>query len=115
MRLVSTLVLPEPAPATTSSGDPLCSTAARCCGLRSSSKSAMTCCGGAAGVSWGNSNSALIVRLTLLDTAMRLCKNATVCEKRCMPDRHDMFKQRHDLFQHCMFSYGNRTPASVVV
>src|SRR3954447_13074838 len=35
MRCASTRVLPEPAPATMSSGEPACSTAARCCGLRS--------------------------------------------------------------------------------
>ena len=40
MRRVSTAVLPEPAPATISSGDPACSTAARCCGLSPSSRSA---------------------------------------------------------------------------
>ena len=34
MRLVSTRVLPDPAPATISSGPPWCTTAARCCGLR---------------------------------------------------------------------------------
>src|SRR5690554_1306051 len=33
MRWVSTRVLPEPAPATMSSGPPWCSTASRCCGL----------------------------------------------------------------------------------
>jgi hypothetical protein len=33
MREVSTRVLPEPAPATISKGLPVCSTAARCCGL----------------------------------------------------------------------------------
>ena len=34
MRWVSTLVLPDPAPATMSSGPPSWSTASRCCGLR---------------------------------------------------------------------------------
>ena len=38
MRWVSTRVLPEPAPATMSSGDPSCRTAARCCGLSPSSR-----------------------------------------------------------------------------
>ena len=38
MRLVSTRVLPEPAPATISSGPPWCSTASRCCGLRPRSR-----------------------------------------------------------------------------
>ena len=37
MRRVSTLVLPEPAPATIRSDPPRCSTAARCCGLSPSS------------------------------------------------------------------------------
>ena len=40
MRWVSTRVLPEPAPATMSSGDPSCRTASRCCGLRPSSRAA---------------------------------------------------------------------------
>src|SRR5699024_12137857 len=43
MRRVSTLVLPEPAPATTSSGEPACSTAARCAGLRSVNSSSWEC------------------------------------------------------------------------
>ena len=38
MRWVSTRVLPEPAPATISSGPPSCMTAARCWGLRPSSR-----------------------------------------------------------------------------
>src|SRR6266508_2640666 len=38
MRAVSTLVLPEPAPATISSGEPVCTTASRCCGLSPSSR-----------------------------------------------------------------------------
>src|SRR5579875_3548937 len=40
MRRVRTRVLPEPAPATTSNGPPSCTTARRCSGLRSSSRSA---------------------------------------------------------------------------
>jgi hypothetical protein len=43
MRVVSALVLPEPAPATMSSGPPSCVTALRCCGFSpSSSRSADT-------------------------------------------------------------------------
>src|SRR3954452_8544841 len=40
IRCVSTRVLPEPAPAMISSADPSCSTAARCCSLRPSSRAA---------------------------------------------------------------------------
>ena len=40
IRWVSTRVLPEPAPATMSSGAPSCFTAARCCGLSPSSRTA---------------------------------------------------------------------------
>ncbi len=40
MRWVSTRVLPEPAPATISSGAPLCVTAARCCSFSPASSSA---------------------------------------------------------------------------
>src|SRR2546423_10827027 len=40
MRWVSTRVLPDPAPATMSSGPPVCVTAARCSGFRSSSSAA---------------------------------------------------------------------------
>ena len=39
MRWASTRVLPEPAPATMSSGPPSCSTASRCCGLSPTSSS----------------------------------------------------------------------------
>ena len=39
MRRVSTAVLPEPAPATMSSGESSCRTASRCCGLRSETRS----------------------------------------------------------------------------
>ena len=38
IRRVSTAVLPEPAPATMSSGEPVWVTASRCCGLRPSSR-----------------------------------------------------------------------------
>src|SRR5579875_2058720 len=40
MRWVSTRVLPDPAPATMSSGPPWCTTAARCCGLSPASRPA---------------------------------------------------------------------------
>src|SRR5699024_4571818 len=46
MRRVSTLVFPEPAPATTSNGEPACSTAARCAGLRSVNRSSCEYCEG---------------------------------------------------------------------
>ena len=49
MRWVSTRVLPEPAPATMSSGPPSCSTASRCCGLSPTS----SCSGSAPGARRG--------------------------------------------------------------
>ena len=45
MRRVSTRVLPEPAPATTTSGPPSCSTASRWGGFRSATSSSMTSSG----------------------------------------------------------------------
>ena len=44
MRLVSTRVLPDPAPATMSSGPPSCRTASRCCGLSPSSRVSGSVC-----------------------------------------------------------------------
>ena len=65
MRWVSTLVLPEPAPATMSSGEPACVTASRCRGLSPSSSAAPRAVAGWTGVVWGSSNSALIVSNTV--------------------------------------------------
>ena len=55
MRLVSTRVLPDPAPATTNNGAPRCSTAARCGGLRPSSSAAICsrrCCARSSAACW---------------------------------------------------------------
>ena len=60
MRWVSTRVLPEPAPATISSGVPACTTASRWRGFRPSSSVAPRAVRGSTVTSAGSSNSALI-------------------------------------------------------
>src|SRR5664279_5371219 len=65
MRLVSTRVLPDPAPATTSSGAPRCSTAARCGGLRPSSRAAICsrrCCARSSAACWCAADKAPLIR-----------------------------------------------------
>src|SRR3954447_7279385 len=110
MRLVSTRVLPEPAPATTSSGEPACCTARRCWSLRSVSSSAELARGGLAGVWGGISNRVLIVGTTVpartdnADAASRAGGQFAIRDVRIRHVRNHDFE----------FFYGTRTPAPVV-
>ena len=62
IRWVSTRVLPDPAPATISSGDPACATASTWRGFNPSSSAAPRAVRGVTEVSDGSSNRALIAR-----------------------------------------------------
>src|SRR5680860_1813162 len=71
MRWVSTRVLPEPAPATISSGPPACTTAARWASFRSSTSSGLTTAGRCAGKSSNTPSAAMRASLSTPGTASR--------------------------------------------
>src|SRR6476620_7880450 len=78
MRWVSTRVLPDPAPATTSSGLPECTTAARCCGLSpsSSASGSVRCLVGSSSGTGSSSGENSVVITQHLRRSLRQLPNA---------------------------------------
>jgi hypothetical protein len=115
MRWVSTLVLPEPAPATMSSGEPACVTASRCRGLRPSSSAAPRAVAGWTGVVWGSSNSALIVSNTVPSRADRFAPRRApeFPGGALLPPHHRQWHTARVPTISGRFFYGYRTPVPV--